>query len=489
MASKHMLRTLKSARAGDAECQYRLGLIYLEGGEGLAANAKTAYLWLNRAATHGYRDAWCTIAERIEPAAANGDAQLATWYEMAARDGSLTAAAKLGALLLKQAGGQHEILSTAMTWLEHAANAGCGEACYELGRLCISRASSEDDYRKARILLERAWEQGWEPSARILADHYWQARKLNEAHLWYARCRELADPEGCYRKGVLNMLLDLPGSDLLYQAASAGHVKACEELGIAHAIGTACSQGVRRNFKKAVHWWEHAAAAGSPRSAYLLSLAFRQPTSAMCNARRSRDWLFRAAREGRAEACLQAGVLLTRELAAGTKVTPGDIGDEDADVIAVRYLWHAEQEGLARAGDFLARIARRAKSQTGIGAECWDALMAATSDDPELVIRLRLASTLGLSARELVAFDPTAANREECFVLDLQAWRASYRRRIVLIETSAARRTIDQQIRALLHTGADISVEKATARYRRLRRLVAQSATAEIEETLFPRAK
>lgn len=50
MASRFILAVMTRARSGDAESLYLLGRVYLEGGEGLAANTRTADLWLCRAA-------------------------------------------------------------------------------------------------------------------------------------------------------------------------------------------------------------------------------------------------------------------------------------------------------------------------------------------------------------------------------------------------------------------------------------------------------
>jgi hypothetical protein len=112
--------------------------------------------------------------------------------------------------------------------------------------------------------------------------------------------------------------------------------------------------------------------------------------------------------------------------------------------------------------------------------------------DPVLAVRLQLAMTMGLTARELVAFDPLFADRGECFVVDLTAWRASYRRRIVLIESDEQRCALQQVKRVLIQERGEaksaISETAAISRYRWLRRVCRKVGATFVESAIFPRS-
>jgi len=489
MASKYALRIMKSARAGDGDSQFQFGMILLDGGEGFAVNRKSAYSWLSRAAAGGHEAAWRVIGERIQPEHADGDERLFTWYRMAADAGSGMAAFKLGRQLLTAPNG----IESAERWLAVAAEGGIGEACLELGRLRLRLAESGEAMAAARRLLTEAWHQGWQCAARELADHYWNRRDLRAAREWYFRCPNSADPEVLYRLGLLQMLTGQSGIDFLQQAAAAGHVPACEELGMAYAVGVTGGHRRRRNFKQAVRWFELAANGGSARAAYLLALTLRHSTSTQRDLRASRVWMFRAARRGHPDACYNAGIALVRDISAARIPDPADVGGEDADVLAVRFLFRADRSGVAGAGEPLRRLASRALMLSADERrECEMLAKLLAEVDPELALRVRIGLAMGLSARELVAFDPTFADRGECFVVDLHAWRASYRRRIVLVERPDQRAALDEARCSTqqeeLQSLRVIGKAAAVSRYRSLRRMCRRDIAPGIESRLFPRA-
>ncbi len=491
MASRAVLPIIRLARSGDAHSQFQLGRLYLEGGHGLGANAATAYLWLARAAAQGCEDAWRLIGERIPAEAAGSDRQVIRWYELAAEQGCVPAQVKLGKLLLAraQADGAENTMERALALLRSAAWAGDAEARFELGRCLLQAKRNGIGDLSACRLLEHAYAQGRREAARLLADHYWETRNLDLAHLWYGRCVDLSEPETCFRMGLLSSMLGLPGAHLLERAAGAGHLPACEELGFRYAVGGAAGGEGTRRLKRAVRWLERATALGSAKACFILAMLYRHPTSSLRDRKKARLWLFEAARAGHGEAALRAAQTILKDLAAGRAPSPAEIGPDDPDVVAVRFLVEARRQGYAQAASLLDDILGKARGPRGTDEEGWRRLMAVVArKDERLAVRLRLGGALGLTTRELLLIDPCRADRGDCFVVDFRALRLQPRRRIILVETPGQRAAIDEA-QHLLGEGDGSPANWAReyrARYRRLRRLCRRAGLTQV---LFPRGE
>lgn len=491
MASKFVLPIIRRAQHGDAECQYRLGCIYLEGGEGLAANARTAYMWLNRAAAQGMEQAWRTIGERISPIDSDGDGELARWYRLAATSGSLRAKRMLAQLLVDPAFGASDPSgrNCAKALLEQAAVAGDAKACRDLGRLLIESPDNCMDDKHALRLLTRAYDHGLHEVARDLADLHWRRREHALAHTWYERCPPPWDAEMCYRLGTLKTWLGQTGNHLLERAAREGHAAACEQLGLRLATG---STEHRRDLKKAARWLELAAAQGSPRAAYLLATIYRHRASSAYDDRRARRWLFRAARYGHGEACLRAGKELLRSIDSGY-TTPDEIDRSPPDAAAAEFLIAAAKHGLAAAPRELARLIRPIAPGFLAHGNAWSILIGlAERKDPAIGARVKLGYALGLSARELLAIEPEHCDLGECFIVSI-AGRRPLRRRIVLVDSERQRRLIDEAKASLrrlpepAHDGAEANDFRSD--YLKLRLLCRQFGHAQIDIALFPRGR
>lgn len=490
MASNAILPIIRRAQRGDADSQFRLGCVYLDGGEGLAANERTAYMWLNRAASQGIEQAWLTIGERLSPNAADGDPQLARWYELAAATGSLRAKRMLAQTLVDGTDGDAgpDRRTAALILLRDAAAYGDPEACRDLGRFLLAAPADPSDPNVALSLLEQAFDLGLDDAAPDLADYYWTQRALELARRWYERCPEPRNAEQCYRLGVLNVLFGLPGNSLLERAAGIGHAAASEELGIRLATGSAEH---RRDLKKAARWLEPAATDGSARAAYLLATIYRHRASGAFDDRRARRWLFRAARLGHGEACLRAGKAILRGINAGSPAQD-DGTNGAADVAATEFLVVAARHGLDPARRELERLIRPIAPSFLSHPDAWSAFIrAAAKKDPEMGARVKLGHALGLNARELLAIEPRPCDLGEYFVVSIVG-RRPLRRRIVMIETASQRQSIDEaqallrELTARLHDAG--LTDDFRSRYLKLRHLSRQFDHPIIDAALFPRA-
>lgn len=489
MASKFVLPIIRRAQRGDALSQYRLGCIYLDGGEGLAANEDTAYMWLSRAAMQGWQDAWLKIGERVSPHVADGDRQLARWYGLAAESGSLRAQRMLAQLLVDPASNRSGACgyAAARALLEQAAASGDAEACRDLGRLLLATPGSHTDEERALNLLVNAYERGRHEVARDLADLLWNRRALVEAQEWYERCPQPFDAERDYRLGMLNALLGKAGNRLLERAARAGHLKACEQLGLRLATG---SVEHRRDLKKAASWLEPAALQGSARAAYLLATIHHHRPSGAFDKRCGTRWLFQAARLGHGRACLQAGKAILKGLETGR--LPTEAATEGMpDVAAAEFLVNAERDGQIPAANLLVRLLRPIGSDFRNDPTAWSDFAAVVGlKDLEMAARVRLAHALGLTARELLAVDPRDCDLGSYFVVSVPGKR-SLRRRLVAIRSPEQRRTIDETKEVLTQLAGLKSdnnfLSDFRSNYLKLRLLARQYDHSSIRRALFPR--
>ncbi len=491
MASKAILAVMRLAQRGDPESQFKLGCVYLDGGEGLPAHERTAYRWLRSAARQGHEAAVRTIGDRISVDAADRDPMLRDWFKQSATAGSVPAKRKLAQWMLEEARAiaPAPIPADVRALLTEAADAGDAEAARDLGRLLLGAPTGQSDEAVGIRMLEQSFRHGHREVARLLADHYWKEREPQLARHWYRCCAESYDAEVCYRLGLLGALFGQPDDAMLETAAEAGHLNACELLGLRLATGSA---GHRRNLKKAARWLEIPANRGSREAAFVLATLHRHSALGVRDGRRARQWLFRAARLGHGEACLKAGKLLIRAIEYGHGLKFDDIDPQTLDLAAATFLSSAAQQGFDEAREHLRRIVREVPPSMTNDTQAWSAFIAAVErKDAELGARLKLGRALGLTARELLAVDPARCDFRSAFVVDVEG-RRTLRRRIVLIETDAQRQDLDEAETLLdqiaMRRKDTYLLPDFRSRYLKLRHLVRLRGTPMIEAALFPRS-
>ncbi len=453
MANRSILHLIRQARAGDVESQFNLGKLYLKGGLGLGANQHSAFLWLDKAAAQGHGAAWQLIGQSVSPGVAghaDSSRRLRRWYELAANDGCVMAQVKLAKLLLSDQASTAvpQPPQAAMRLLRSAAAQGEAGAKLELG-ICllkddVDRGSSAAE---AIALLEQAHAAGKTAAARHLGDYYWRESDAERAYVWYSRCVDLRDAEVCYRFGMLRALRGEPAARLLERAAAARHPLACEELGLRHAIGWCRDAGGApnlRNFKKAVRWLERAASLGSAKACFFLALLYAHENCSFRDQESAREWLFEAARRGHPEAQYRAALRLLRDVQSSRTPNAHETRGEEADVVAVRFLAEAAQQGHEQASRALDEGGYRAPRLNDIQTTLWARAVAAMEPVGEHVaMRLKLAGLFGLRVCELLMIEPDRAHRGNCLVLDLHHLGVKLRRRIIIVETEAQSEAAD----------------------------------------------
>ena len=121
------------ADRGDAEAQYRVGLMY-EFGKGFPKDATQAVSWLRKAANQGHAAAQVELGViyMSGEGVAKDDAQAVSWFRKAAELGSATAQYDLGMMYAKGAGVKVDN-TQAVEWLRKSADQGFALAQFDLG--------------------------------------------------------------------------------------------------------------------------------------------------------------------------------------------------------------------------------------------------------------------------------------------------------------------------------------------------------------------
>lgn len=156
------------AEAGDAEAQYLLGSLYIEG-TGMPASA--AYEWLKKAADQNHAEA-CYLLSCLTCLGDKTDDELRALLLRAAELGSVSAQCALGTYYATGDWSGPQDFVEAAKWYGRAASTGDADAQYELGFMLLLGEGVEKDFRKAVNLIQEAAKQGHEDSILLLGDIY-----------------------------------------------------------------------------------------------------------------------------------------------------------------------------------------------------------------------------------------------------------------------------------------------------------------------------
>lgn len=219
------------AERGDSAAQYNLGVLALQGMDGL----EQAQDWLAQAAGSGHAAAQILLADQLVDR--QDWAGAAHWYELAAMAGLLPAQFMLATLHDRQ------LIDTANPaeaahWYEQAAGQGHLGAQFALGALLAEQGATA----KAVLWFERAALQG-------------------DLRAQFNLARALASGDGVAQ--------DLPAARGWYlRAARAGFAPAMYNLALMQARG----QGGRQSFRSAYAWALNATASGHDSAEELLAM-------------------------------------------------------------------------------------------------------------------------------------------------------------------------------------------------------------------------
>jgi hypothetical protein len=139
-------RVRKAAESGNAEAQFRLGMMY-GNGDGVPLELSTAAQWIERAAEQHHPEAQVTLAWLC----ANGhgvqqdDARALNWYRAAAEQGVPQAQYMMATALRFGQFGAERDFAEALDWYVKAANQGFTTAQFALGKMLMEGKRVEQD--------------------------------------------------------------------------------------------------------------------------------------------------------------------------------------------------------------------------------------------------------------------------------------------------------------------------------------------------------
>ena len=295
----------RSAEQGNADAQYRLGLLYYNG-RGVEQNYQEAVKWFTEAANQNHSEALDLLGILAEKGYGmdQDEQQAAEWYLKSAEQGNTDAQYRLGLLCFdgrgmeqnyedavkwfeKAAGQNHtEALkylgicaengyglqqddSLAVKWYTLSAAQGSADAQYRVGLLCSDGRGIEQDYGEALKWFEKAAEQN-QPEAEYELGLFYEKgyaveQDFHQAFSWYIRSAEHGSAQAQGRLGDFyhtnsdvqeeGVEKDNVQAAKWYRlAAEQENVNAQGRLAICYYFG----QGVEQDLIEALHWFSKA---------------------------------------------------------------------------------------------------------------------------------------------------------------------------------------------------------------------------------------
>lgn len=478
MATRLSQRLIKDARADSPLGQLNLGKLYLFGGEGLAANNDAALHWLTRAARAGMQEAALLVAECIpvERVGAKGKDYLSACQQAAAL-GSAAAHCGIGDIL------KLTNLHGAFDAYRVAAENGYVPAARKLGLLLI--AHPELDYgqgKGAKYWLTVAASAGDRQAIQGLADLLWRAGDI-KAEKWLEAEAIAGETEAMYRLGELLYTQGKPEEInraiyWLENAARKSHARALWRYGRLHVKAFSfVPTGLPHSPLQAARLLERAAALGVPEAIWDLARIHEIPGFSRRCLARAREYLERAAQAGVPEAELELGMRLAKYK-----------NDRRAWLEAGAWLSRAAKRGSIEANVALMRISEHAPEWPADKiAEQEETLNTICTEHPIIAARLRLAACFGLSTREMLFIDPLDADRDWCLNVDLSMHFKYKPWRLVAIDSLRQRRAIEHTRATFLTTKASIFHLAGTTTRDRARKLESILTSLAITPSLFLR--
>ena len=161
MLRESFVKLQNAAASGDAEAQFRLGLLYRNGDNGVTKDDAEAATWYRKAAEQGYAKAQLTLGYMLAEGlgVAKNDAEAVSWYRKAAGRGDVHAQYYLG-LMIYSGRGMPKDETEAVSWFRRAADQGDVDAQTMYGMALESGHGVPKDETEAANWYRRAAAQG-----------------------------------------------------------------------------------------------------------------------------------------------------------------------------------------------------------------------------------------------------------------------------------------------------------------------------------------
>lgn len=263
---------LKSARSGDKEAQFKVGLLYLYGDDGFPQDNQKALHWFQQAADQNHTKAqFQTGMMYYKPGVDDSDVAR-TWLRKAAQNGHTDAQYFLGTIY-----NQKREFDNAIKWLELAFESDHRDAIELLVEIYITGQTGSIDDERALKWLEKA-------SATGLRDAQY---KLGELYL----------------EKLTTVNHKKVGFAWIEKSARKGYTEAKFKLATLYKKGT----GVRRQYTKSARWFREAAQQGHIEAQYQLAELYEQGLGLPRDKAKARTWYEKAADQGHVKARIKLG--------------------------------------------------------------------------------------------------------------------------------------------------------------------------------------
>jgi TPR repeat protein len=266
---KSAIQTLTSAaNNGDADAQYKLASVYLNGNNGFEADREQALKWFRAAAAQNHAEAqFQTGMMNFNPESLENE--------------------------------------SAERWLVNAAENDHTEAAYFLGSLY----NAQGEFTKAAIWLDKAVEKEHTNALDLLVSLYLEGRIENvetaQAISWLEKASRRGYIEAQYQLGI-HYLKDSEQNanrafEWIQKAARSDHVSAQYRLGVMYEHGV----GVRRHYVRAANWYKKAAEQNQVDAQFALAEMYRQGLGLPKIKSKAKKWYEAAAAQGHMKAKLR----------------------------------------------------------------------------------------------------------------------------------------------------------------------------------------
>jgi TPR repeat protein len=318
----------EKAQQGDADAQNKLGLMYLNGKEGVTQNDIEAAKWFHKAAEQEHADAqfYLGVMYYSGKGVTQNDIEAAKWYRKAAEQGHADAQNILGLMYgLGKGVTQNDI--EAAKWYRKAAEQGHAKAQFNLGaRYDNGEGVTENDI-EAVNWYRKAAEQGHAKAQFNLGVMYGNGEGVTEndieAAKWYRKAAEQGHAKAQFNLGAMYdngegvTQNDIEAVKWYRKAAEQGHANAQDNLGGMYQNG----KGVTQNDIEAANWYRKAAEQGLANAQNNLGLMYVNGKGVTKNDIEAAEWFRKAAEQGHAKAQNNLGLMYVK----GKGITENDI--------------------------------------------------------------------------------------------------------------------------------------------------------------------
>jgi len=292
---------LELAQDGDAEAQFRLARLYVDG-KGIDADASEAVKWYRLAAAQGHARAQAGLGfmlhsgRGVEP----DIAEAIEWYRKAADRGRASAQFNLGKVHLDGEGVDADV-EEALHWFRMAADQGYPAALTSLAQLYEAGRGTESDPVRAFKLRKRAAKERHPEAefqlARMFAEGIGTERDTKKALRYYQRAANQGHANARAALDSMDSTPALPQTIATAPAVAAPEIEAPPGALVEPQPGAGWSPQQQFERGRALLFGD-----GVPR-----------------DPNRAEDWLRMAAEAGHGEAAYRLGLLLYRGRAGGGK--------------------------------------------------------------------------------------------------------------------------------------------------------------------------